>query len=77
MDLDDLLVELIEKIDNKRDRVAEEAKKSYQYKSSKKYKQSDLIYLKSLLDKRNILVAIVNYIRTNDEEYLNKIYKED
>ena len=36
-----------------------------------------LNYLNSLMDKRNTLVGVVNYIRTGDEECLENIYKED
>lgn len=75
--LDDELILIIDKIDKKREEIEEKAKNTSQYKSSKKYKQVDQRYLDFLLTKRNTLVGVVNYIRTNEKTELNKIYKEE
>lgn len=75
--LDDELILIIDKIDKQREEIEEKAKNTSQYKSFKKYKQVDQRYLDSLLTKRNTLVGVVNYIRTNEKTELNKIYKEE
>ena len=76
-ELEDILVEIIKQIDIKREKIKENAKKTSQYRSSGKYKKCDLNYLNSLMDKRNTLVEVVNYIRSGDKEYLKNIYEED
>ncbi len=76
MELDDILVEIVNKIDVKRKKVESEAKKSPQYKSTGKYKKIDSVYLNELLTKRNTLVQVVNYIRTKEKKYLKVLEDE-
>ncbi len=77
IELDNILIEVVKQIDVKRKKAEENAKNTPQYKSSKRYKKCDLDYLNSLMDKRNTIVGVVNYIRTGDKECLETIYKED
>ena len=74
MELDDLLHELVIAIDATSKQYEEStAKKSNQYKNSKKYKINDTRYLRELLIKRNTIVEIINYIRSGDEKVLDEI----
>lgn len=68
--LDDNLITLVNKIDDKRKKVEEKAKTTSQYKRSGKYKKVDERYLNELMERRNTLVNVVNYIRTDDLKYL-------
>lgn len=72
-ELDNILIELVEAIDLERNRLKEEYKKSSQYKHSGKYKIQDERHLNELLTQRNVLVNVINYIRTKEEESFKDI----
>lgn len=72
-ELDNILIELVEAIDLKINRLKEEYKKSSQYKCSGKYKIQDERYLNELITQRNVLVNVINYIRTKEEESFKDI----
>ena len=76
-DIDDILSLVVRDIDEKREFYKEEYKKTPQYKSYKQYKQIHQRHLLSMLDKRNTLVMVINYIRTKNEKYLKKIVEGD
>ena len=76
-DIDEILSLVVRDIDEKRNYYEEEYKKTPQYKRQKQYKQRDNRHLLSMLDKRNTLVLVINYIRTGNEKYLRQIVEGD
>lgn len=76
-DIDEILSLVVRDIDAKRAYYEEEYKKSPMYKSQKQYKQCDKRHLLEMLDKRNTLVLVINYIRTGNEKYLRQIVEGD
>ena len=64
---------IVNKIDEKREKLKEEFKKSYQYKKERKYKIADQHYLNILLERRNTLVSVLNYDYTGDIKCLEEL----
>jgi hypothetical protein len=64
---------IVNKIDEKREKLKEEFKKSYQYKKERKYKIADQHYLNILLERRNTLVSVLNYNYTGDIKCLEEL----
>lgn len=64
---------IVNKIDEKREKLKEEFKKSYQYKKERKYKIADQHYLNILLERRNTLVSVLNYDCTGDIKCLEEL----
>ena len=63
----------VDLIDTKRRELEEEYKKNYQYKRQGRYKIADQQYLNILLERRNVLVNILNYDYTGDIKYLEEL----
>lgn len=66
---------IVKQIDDKREKLKEKYKKSYQYKSCKRYKINDQRALACLAAERNALVMVLNYIYTGDVKELEDLIK--
>lgn len=66
---------IVKQIDDKREKLKEEYKKSYQYKSCKRYKIDNQRTLACLAAERNALVMVLNYIYTGDVKELEDLIK--
>lgn len=62
-------------IDDKRKELKEKYKKCYQFKNTGKYRIADQQYLQILLERRNTIVNVLNFIYTGDINYLEELKK--
>lgn len=68
-----IINDIVNRLDKKREELKEKYKKTPQYRSSKKYRQVDQRYLDNLLERRNTLVSVLNYDYTKNIKELEDL----
>lgn len=71
-----IINDIVDRIDERIQNLKEEYKKSYQYKSSGKYKLQHQNHINILIERRNTLVSVLNYYYTYDIRNLEELINE-